>query len=101
MMKKLLAFSALCALTITFGLLAFGPNAFAAPVKAAAYVPDLAMPVELDCYAVGEQLAQENGGDLAKAVPVTQDGQAMCRIVILIPAKDGEPPQRKELLVAG
>ena len=99
MMKKLLAFSALSALTIAFGILAFGPSAFAGPVKAGADVPVLTVPVEVDCYAVGEQLAQQNGGTVAKAVPVTQDGQAMCRIVLLIPGAEGERPRREEILV--
>jgi hypothetical protein len=99
MMKKLLAFSALCALTIAFGVLAFGPRAFAGPVKTAADVPNLAVPVEVDCYAVGEELAQQNGGTVAKAVPVTQDGQAMCRIVLLIAGAEGERPRREEILV--
>jgi hypothetical protein len=99
MMKKLLAFSALCALTLAFGLLAFGPQAFAGPVKTAVDVADLAVPVEVDCYAVGLDLAQQNGGELAKAIPVVQDGVSMCKIVILIPGGEGERPQRKEILV--
>jgi hypothetical protein len=99
MMKKLLAFSALCALTLAFGILAFGPPAFAGPVKTAADLADLAVPAEVDCYAVVEQLAQQNGGTVAKAVPVTQDGQAMCRIVLLIPGAEGERPRREEILV--
>jgi hypothetical protein len=99
MMKKLLAFSALCALTLVFGVLAFGRPASAGPVKAAAVTPELTVPVEVDCYAVGEQLAQQNGGTVAKAVPVTQDGQAMCRIVLLIPGAEGERPRREEILV--
>jgi hypothetical protein len=99
MMKKLLAFSALCALTVTFGVLAFGPHAFAGPLKTAADVSDLAIPVDVDCYAVGEQVAQENGGELAQAVPVTVGGQPACKIVVLIPAREGQRPQRKEIMV--
>jgi hypothetical protein len=99
MMKKLLAFSALCALTLAFGLLAFGHPASAGTVKAAAAAPEFTVPVEVDCYAVGEQLAQQNGGTVAKAAPVTQDGQAMCKIVILIPASNGEPPKRMDFIV--
>ena len=100
MMKKLLAFTALSALTIAFGVLAFGPSAFAGPVRAEAGGSDLAMPIELDCYLIGENLARQEGGELAKAVPVTQDGQAVCRIVILLPANEGEPPKRKEVYAA-
>ena len=100
MMKKLLAFTALCALTIGFGVLAFGPQAFAGPVRAKADAPYAVIPIELDCYSIGENLARQEGGELAKAVPVTQDGQAVCRIVILLPAADGEPPRRKEVYAA-
>jgi hypothetical protein len=80
--------------------LAFGPSAFAGPVKAEAGAPYLVLPAELDCYAIGENLARQEGGELAKAVPVTQDGQAVCRIVILLPASDGEPPKRKEVFAS-
>ena len=100
MMKKLLAFTALCALTITFGLLAFGPPAFAGPIKAEAEVSGLVLPADVDCYAVGQDLAQQYGGELAKAIPVVENGASMCKIVLLIPGGEGERPQRKEILVS-
>lgn len=59
-----------------------------APVKAAG-----------DCYAIGQQVAAENGGTLARATPATQDGQPVCRIVVLLPAKEGERPRRAEFVV--
>ncbi len=52
-----------------------------------------------DCYAIGQQVAAENGGTLAKASPATQGGQAVCRIVVLLPAKAGERPRRAEFVV--
>jgi hypothetical protein len=99
MMKKLLAFTALCALTVTFGLLAFGPHAFAGPVKAGGMAPSNLYPAGADCYAVGEQIARENGGELANAMADTQDGQPVCRIIVLVPSQDGGRPKRREFVV--
>ena len=100
MMKKLLAFSALCALTITFGLLAFGPSAFAGPVKASDLAASNLYPAGSDCYAIGEQIARDNGGELANAMADTQDGQPVCRIIVLVPSQDGGRPKRREFVVA-
>jgi hypothetical protein len=99
MMKKLLAFSALCALTLAFGLLAFGPQAFAGPVKTDGIAPSNVYPVGSDCYSVGEQIARENGGELANAMADTQDGQPVCRIIVLVPSEDGGRPKRREFVV--
>jgi hypothetical protein len=99
MMKKLLAFSALCALTLAFGLLAFGPQAFAGPVKTGGMEPSIVFPAGSDCYSVGEQIARENGGELANAMADTQDGQPVCRIIVLVPSEDGGRPKRREFVV--
>lgn len=52
-----------------------------------------------DCFAIGQQVAAQNGGTLARATPATQDGQPVCRIVVLLPAKEGERPRRAEFVV--
>ena len=52
-----------------------------------------------DCYAVGEQIAAQNGGTLAKASPSTQGGQTVCVVVILVPGKDGQRPRRVQIVV--
>jgi hypothetical protein len=52
-----------------------------------------------DCYAIGQQVAAQNGGTLARATPATQGGQPVCRIVVLLPAKQGERPRRAEFVV--
>ncbi len=99
MMKKLLAFTALSALTIAFGLLAFGPSAFAGPVRAGGPETSSVHPVGADCYSVGEQIARENGGELANAMADTQNGQPVCRIIVLVPSEDGGRPKRREFVV--
>jgi hypothetical protein len=71
----------LSAAMLTLGL------ASASPVQAA------------DCYALGLQLAAEYGGQLARATPVVQDGQQVCRIVILVPGQEGARPRRAEYVV--
>jgi hypothetical protein len=52
-----------------------------------------------DCHAVGQQVAAQNGGQLARATPSTQGGQPVCVIVVLVPAKDGSHPRRMEVVV--
>ncbi len=68
-----------------------------------AYVPtDEPLPllqVQSDCYAIGEAVAQQYGGQLARARPDTQGGQPVCVIVVLVPGKDGQQPRRTEVVV--
>ena len=75
----------------------------AAPLAAAPFVPAAPqLPLVLiasDCYAIGEQVAAQNGGTLAKASPSTQGGQPVCVIVVLVPGKDGQRPRRTEIVV--
>jgi hypothetical protein len=59
----------------------------------------LLIPVQSDCYAIGEQIAAQNGGTLAKASPSTSGGQPVCVIVVLVPGKDGERPRRVQMVV--
>lgn len=55
--------------------------------------------IQADCYAVGEQVAAQNGGTLAKASQSTQGGRPVCIIVVLVPGKDGQRPRRTEVVV--
>jgi hypothetical protein len=57
------------------------------------------MTVASDCYAVGQQVAAQNGGTLAKASQSTQGGQPVCVIVVLVPGKEGQRPRRSEIVV--
>jgi hypothetical protein len=52
-----------------------------------------------DCYSIGQQVAAQNGGTLAKASQGTQGGRPVCRIVVLVPGKDGQRPRRTEIVV--
>lgn len=62
-------------------------------------VPDLVVLAGGDCYAVGQQIAQQNGGQLAKAQADNRGGQDVCVIVVLVPGKDGQRPRRSEFVV--
>lgn len=76
----------------------FASQATALPVV----MPEQASPIILaasDCYAIGQQVAQQNGGTLAKASQSTRGGQAVCVIVVLVPGKDGQRPRRSEIVV--
>lgn len=88
----------MAALALGAGLAFASPPALAVPVV----VPQAAnpvMPVAADCYAVGQQVAAQKGGTLAKASQSTRGGQAVCVIVVLVPGKDGERPRRAEIVV--
>ena len=64
--------------------------------------PSAEQPVVLaggDCYAIGQQVAAQNGGTLAKASQATRGGQQVCVIVVLVPGKDGQRPRRSEIVV--
>jgi hypothetical protein len=66
---------------------------FAAPT----YLPDEANGVQVaaaDCFSVGEQVAAQYGGTLAKASASNRGGQTVCHIVVLVPGKDGQRPRR-------
>src|SRR5690606_7101587 len=54
---------------------------------------------QADCYAVGQRVAAENGGTLAKAQSANRGGQEVCVIVVLVPGKDGQRPRRTEIVV--
>jgi hypothetical protein len=47
-----------------------------------------------DCFSVGEQVASQYGGTLAKASASNRGGQTVCHIVVLVPGKDGQRPRR-------
>jgi hypothetical protein len=74
-------------------------SASALPIfSAAPATPQRIQLAQGDCYAVGQQVAAENGGTLAKATPEDQDGQQVCVIVVLLPAQDGQRPRRVEFV---
>ncbi len=70
----------------------------AVPLAVPAYTSPV-VSVAADCYAVGQQVAAQNGGTLAKASSATRGGQAVCVIVVLVPGKEGERPRRAEIVV--
>lgn len=53
----------------------------------------------VDCYAIGQQVAAQQGGTLAKATEESRDGQTVCRVVVLVPGQNGERPRRAEVVV--
>lgn len=80
----------------------FAAQAPALPFAPAATFSDgagLVVPVASDCYAVGQQVAAQKGGTLAKASQSTQGGKPVCVIVVLVPGKEGERPRRSEIVV--
>jgi hypothetical protein len=52
-----------------------------------------------DCYSVGEQVAAQYGGTLARASASNQGGRTVCVVVVLVPGKDGGRPRRVQVVV--
>ncbi|TGT61329.1 hypothetical protein EN813_020620 [Mesorhizobium sp. M00.F.Ca.ET.170.01.1.1] len=76
----------------------FASQAIAMP----AIEPSVEQPVVLaagDCYAIGQQVAAQYGGTLAKASQATRGGRQVCVIVVLVPGKEGQRPRRSEIVV--
>ena len=51
------------------------------------------------CFAVGQAEAQKQGGTLSSADEAIQNGQKVCRVVIVVPARNGARPKRLELIL--
>lgn len=51
------------------------------------------------CYAIGQRVAAQHGGTVARADPASRGGQQVCVIVVVIPAKDGQRGRRLEFVV--
>jgi len=77
----------------------FASQAMAMPVIAPGQDSSPIVLAASDCYAIGQQVAEQNGGTLAKASQSTRGGQAVCVIVVLVPGKDGQRPRRSEIVV--
>lgn len=72
------------------------PTAHAGPMKSVLDQSPLtpAITVDADCFSVGQDKADELGGELAKASPDTVEGAPVCHVVIVVPGKDGARPKR-------
>lgn len=58
-----------------------------------------AIMAQTDCYAIGQQVAAQSGGTLARASSSSQGGRPVCVIVVLVPGKEGQRPRRREIVV--
>ena len=96
-MKRLTSSLGTVALALCAGGMVLA-QASAFPAGAPSYA-DPVVRVAADCYAVGQQVAAQNGGTLAKASSSTRNGQSVCVIVVLVPGKEGERPRRAEIVV--
>ena len=71
----------------------------AAPAIMPPATPVLLHEVQADGYSIGQQIAAENGGTLARASASNQGGRQVCVIVVLVPGKDGQRPRRAQFIV--
>lgn len=66
---------------------------------AASFADEPVLVAQADCYAIGQQVAAERGGQLARASEANQGGRPVCVVVVLVPGKDGQRPRRTEIVV--
>lgn len=66
------------------------PAALALTPRVTLDTPRFATSVSSDCRAIGQQIADQNGGTLADAHVENRGGQNVCVGVVLVPARDGE-----------
>ncbi len=52
-----------------------------------------------NCNAIGQQTAQQMGGQLHSASMENQNGRPVCVIVVVIPGRDGNRGQRERIVV--
>ena len=52
-----------------------------------------------NCFAVGQSIARERGVTLVAAEAAVQNGRSVCKIVVLVPATNGERPKREVIYV--
>lgn len=67
-----------------------------------AKAPDGASPVISvagDCFSIGQSVAAQKGGQLAKATAAERGGRKVCVVVVLVPGGNGQRPSREEVVV--
>ena len=74
---------------------AFGVTGVVAAPTVLPNAPQLLVPVQADCYAIGQRVAAEMGGKLAN---VSASG-SNCVVTVVIPAQNGQPPRRERVVV--
>jgi len=97
-MKRRLSFPSAALATAICSSPAFGAPTLMVPLDVPQPTNSLVMAAS-DCYAVGQAVAAQQGGTLAKASQSKRGGQTVCVIVVLVPGKDGQRPRRAEIVV--
>lgn len=83
----------------TFAVLAGLPTVAKAFPPAKPSTPSIFVEVAANCYAVGQRIAAQKGGQLMQASESTRGGKTVCHIVIRIPGREGQRPRRAEFTV--
>lgn len=94
-MMKAVSFLKSAVLALCAGSLA----AEAAPRVDRIEAPSAVVTVQANCYAIGQQVAAQNGGTLARASLSNRGGRPVCVIVVVVPGRDGQRGRRQEFVV--
>lgn len=52
-----------------------------------------------DCTSSANQVVEQTGGQLLSATPTTQNGQAVCKVTVLVKSSDGQRPKKMSVTV--
>lgn len=52
-----------------------------------------------DCSASASQVVAQTGGQLLSATPTTQNGQAVCKVTVLVKSSSGQRPKKMSVTV--
>jgi hypothetical protein len=76
------------------------PSAAMPPVSAGPGATDgRVVKAASDCYAVAQQMAAQEGGQVVSVSTENRGGQMVCVIVVLVPGQAGERPRRAQFVV--
>lgn len=73
--------------------------AFVAIAHAGQKSDDRLLLAQENCFAIGQSIAADRGVTLVAAEDAVQNGQKVCKIVVLSPATNGGRPKREILYV--
>lgn len=83
---------------ILTGVMFATPMAQALPVTSVK-ASNLVVLAATDCSSSASQVVAQTGGQLLSATPTTQNGQAVCKVTVLVKSSSGQRPKKMSVTV--
>lgn len=88
----------LIASLILAGIMFASPMAQALPITSVE-ANSLVVSAAADCSSSASQVVAQTGGQLLSATPTTQNGQAVCKVTVLVKSSSGQRPKKMSVTV--